>query len=115
MIGRLSVNNVAAIKAIFVASPILSMNGLWHRASPPVLKICPPRDSMHCRKQRVVARQRAGHGLALRFPQPRAAFDVGEQERQRAARQRWHIGTWPGRHSGFGAGHDVWMVFVHTA
>ena len=30
------------------------------------------------------------HGLALDFPQPRAALDVGEQECQRAARKRIH-------------------------
>jgi hypothetical protein len=31
-------------------------------------------------RQRIVARQRIGHALRLLFPQPRAAFDIGEEQ-----------------------------------
>ena len=56
----------------------------------------------------------ARHDALLRIPQPRAALDIGEQERHRAARQSWDIYTMAGGHSGFRAGHEVRMV-VRTA
>ena len=38
--------------------------------------------------QGIVTRQRMPHSLRLRFPQPGAAFDVGEHEGNDAGRQR---------------------------
>ena len=39
-------------------------------------------------QDRIVLRERLLHGCVLRLPQPRAALDVGEQERDRAGRQQ---------------------------
>src|SRR6266536_787403 len=52
-------------------------------------------------QQSIVARQRFGHRLALRLPEPSAALDIREQKRHRAARERWRTGTMFDDHSIF--------------
>src|SRR5439155_1390476 len=52
-------------------------------------------------QQSIVARQRFGHRLALRLPEPSAALDIREQKRDRAARRRWRTGTMFDNHSIF--------------
>ena len=47
----------------------------------------------------IVVRQRLLHRRVLRLPQPRAALDVGEQERDRAGRQK--TVSWCQRHGAF--------------
>jgi hypothetical protein len=46
-------------------------------------------------QQRIVARQRGAHRRSVRFPEPRAALDVGEQKRDGAGRKICHGGSPP--------------------
>src|SRR4030095_4402066 len=41
-------------------------------------------------QQRIVARERGAHRLGVRFPEPRAALDVGEEQRDGAGRNVCH-------------------------
>ncbi len=46
-------------------------------------------------QQRIVARERSAHRIGVRFPQPRAALDVGEEQRDGAGRNVCHRGSPP--------------------
>src|SRR2546426_7057807 len=52
-------------------------------------------------QQRVMTRKRCLHCFMLRFPQPRTALDIGEEKRDRSARQCSRTGTMLGDHSIF--------------